>query len=288
MPLSSDNTSTTFLHNYFERGLKNKNQPISHSIIFYGSDLKAQYDFALDIARKMNCSLGGDNNCSCQSCSWVKKNEHPAIMTISRFDNKPESDSSKTVISIAQAQMIKSMLMNSSDFHRVFIFCDKDADGNICGINQDNFQEETANALLKTIEEPPAHTTFFFLTRDKNDLISTIISRSQSFFVPSETITEKDFSSIQNIFSEYWTFERMSAFDKAEELFALTKEMPAIKVLDSLQNYMLFCLKNNLNNHQTMHFFIKNIETVELAKKQIEASVSPQSVFENLCLDLIK
>ena len=39
--------------------------------------------------------------------------------------------------------------MSDSEFHRVFIFCDRDDEGNISGLNPLNFQAETANSLLK-------------------------------------------------------------------------------------------------------------------------------------------
>lgn len=106
--------------------------------------------------------------------------------------------------------------MTSSDFHRVFIFCDRDNDDNIQGLNKLNFQEEAANALLKTIEEPPSKTTFFFLTRDKEDLISTIISRSQCFFVPSFENTDYNWDNIKDIFENYYEFERGEVFELAK------------------------------------------------------------------------
>ena len=66
----------------------------------------------------------------------------------------------------------KEDLINASEFHRVYIFCDKDESGNICGLNSQNFQAETANSLLKIIEEPQSGVTFIFLTRYIDDLLS--------------------------------------------------------------------------------------------------------------------
>ena len=37
---------------------------------------------------------------------------------------------------------------------------------------QDNFQDATANSLLKIIEEPHSGVTFIFLTRYKDDVLS--------------------------------------------------------------------------------------------------------------------
>jgi DNA polymerase III delta prime subunit len=153
-----------FLTKYFKAGINNPDRNIAHCILFYGTDLEAQYELALEIARLLNCTGDKSNECNCLNCNWIRANQNPAVLTISKVDNKDTNDSSKTVISIEQARNIKNSLLVTSEYHRVLIFCDKDKDGNICGLNETNFQEPTANALLKTFEEPPKRTTFFFLT----------------------------------------------------------------------------------------------------------------------------
>ncbi len=275
-----------FLTNYFENGIKNSEKSIAHSILFYGSDLDAQYKLALYISRLLNCKKDQNYDCNCLDCNWIINGEHPAVLTISKKENKPDDDTSKTVISIKQANFIKQSLLNSSDFHRVFIFCDRDEDGNVAGLNKLNFQEETANALLKTIEEPPAKTTFFFLTRDKNDVISTIISRSQCFFVPSFEREETDWTPIKDVFENYFEFERKDVFKVAKELNDLSKD--SIKTLEQVQSYILSLMKSNSSNKQIQVKFLEDFEAVELAKKQIISNVTPLNAIENLCLKLIK
>lgn len=275
-----------FLVNYFENGIKKSDKAIAHSILFYGGDLEAQYQLALYISRLLNCKKDKNYECNCLDCNWIRNGEHPAVLTISRVDNKPDDDESKTVISLKQANMVKQSLLNSSDFHRVFIFCDRDNDGNITGLNNLNFQEETANALLKTIEEPPAKTTFFFLTRDKEDLISTIISRSQCFFVPSFEKEDTNWNSIKDVFENYFEFERKEVFEVAKNLNDLSDDK--IKTLEQMQSYILALIKSNSTNKQLQVRFLKDFEEVELSKKQIIAKVTPLNAFENLCVKLIK
>lgn len=275
-----------FLKKYFENGIKSSERAIAHSILFYGSDLNAQYELALYVARLLNCKENREENCNCLNCNWIRNGEHPAVLTISRLENKPDDDESKTVISLKQANEVKQSLLNSSDFHRVFIFCDRDEDGNPAGLNKLNFQEETANALLKTIEEPPKNTTFFFLTRDKNDLISTIISRSQCFFVPSFEHENTDWEQITEVFENYYEFERKEVFEVAKKLNDVSEN--SMQTLEQMQNYILSLMKNNFQNK---HFLIKLLhdsKCIELAKKQIQAKVAPLNVFENLCIDIIK
>ncbi len=277
-----------FLTNYFKKGiqnkLNNKGVPIAHSLLFCGNDLESQYILAKEIARELNCTGDHTNNCQCLNCRWIRENTHPAVLTISKTDNKPADDETKTVISIKQSEMIKNMLMTTSEFYRVFIFCDKDENGNIRGLTPQNFQEETANSMLKIIEEPNDRIMFIFLTSNKEDIISTIVSRSQCFNISKGERDDFSFESIKSIFQDYWNFERSKVFDISQTLINLTKEIPADKILEEMQNYILSILKSNPDNIS----FIDDIKQIETAKKEINLGMNPQNVFDNLCLKLIK
>ena len=213
-----------FLTNYFTQAINTKTRALPQSLLFYGNDLEAQYILALEIARLLNCKKDKSDDCNCLNCKWIKENSHPAVLTISKIDNKPEDDDSKTVISIKQSQMIKETLISSSEFHRVYIFCDKDENGNVAGLNPLNFQAETANSLLKIIEEPQAGVTFIFLTRYIDDVLSTIISRSQCFFVPSKEKISYDYSIIEGIFTNYYQYKRKNVFEISQALQDLNKD----------------------------------------------------------------
>ena len=273
-----------FLTNYFTKALCTKTHPLPQSILFYGNDLNSQYILANEIARFLNCTENKEDNCECLNCKWIRENSHPAVMTVSRLDNKPEDDDSKTVISIKQASMIKERLVNDSEFHRVFIFCDRDDEGNIAGLNPLNFQAETANSLLKIIEEPQERITFIFLTRYIEDLLPTIISRSQCFFVPSKEEVSYDYSSIKGLFENYWEFKRSDVFDISQKLQDSVKELGLNNVLDGIQNYIFSVLKNNPKQIE----FIKHIEVLEKAKKQARLGIKPANIFDDICLKLIK
>ena len=273
-----------FLTKYFSELLNSKTKPLPQSLLFYGNDLDSQYTLAKEIARLLNCQNDKSDNCECINCKWIRENSHPAVMTISKVDNKPDDDDSKTVISIKQSAFIKETLINASEFHRVFIFCDRDDEGNITGLNQINFQAETANSLLKIIEEPQPGVTFIFLARYIEDLLPTIISRSQCFFVPSRTNVNYDYSAIVGTFENYWEFSRKDIFDVSQKLQDLSKEIPVDTILDNIQNYIFSVLKSN--HRQTE--FIKHIEIIEQCKKQAKLGIKPVNIFDNLCLKLIK
>lgn len=273
-----------FLTSYFEQALSSDTHPFPQSILFYGNDFESQYILAKEIARFLNCSGDKSDNCECLNCKWIRENSHPAVMTISKNDNKPEDDDSKTVISVKQSAMIKELLVSDSEFYRVFIFCDRDENGNILGLNPLNFQADTANSLLKIIEEPQPGVMFIFLTRYTEDLLPTIVSRSQCFFVPSMTNVDYDYSSISGLFENYWEFKRNEVFDISQRLQDSSKEHGIEKILDNIQNYILCTLKNNPKNIE----LIKDIAVLEECKKQAKLGIKPANIFDDMCLKLIK
>ena len=273
-----------FLTNYFTEALSDKSRALPQSILFYGNDLASQYTLATEIARLLNCGKNKSDDCDCLNCRWINEGSHPAVMTISRLDNKPEDDGAKTVISAKQSQMIKEMLVNSSEFHRVFIFCDRDNEGNISGLNPLNFQDVTANSLLKIIEEPQPGVTFIFLTRYIDDVLSTIVSRSQCFFVPSKETINYDYSCINGVFTDYFNFDRKDIFDISKALQNLSKKVSVTDIIKSIQNYILALLKSNPSRTE----LIKDISVLENARRQAELGIKPVNIFDDLCLKLIK
>ena len=150
--------------------------------------------------------------------------------------------------------------------------------------NQQNFQAETANSLLKIIEEPQPGVTFIFLTRYIDDLLSTIISRSQCFFVPAQYNQQYDYSIIRGIFENFWEIKRKDVFDISQNLQNLTKEHSTILILEHIQNYILSILKANPKQID----FINYIQQIEIYKKQAKLGIKAANIFDDLCLKLIK
>lgn len=285
--MSCLNRDYPFLLDYFIKGINNPDKNIAHCILFWGNDVEVQYELALEIARLLNCKLDGAQDCNCLNCNWIRQNSHPAVLTYSKVDNKPSDDDSKTMFSIGQARMIKNDLAVTSEYHRVLIFCDKDKDGKPCGLNFTNFSTDAANALLKTFEEPPSNTTFFFLTNDISDMISTVVSRSQCFFVPSKKDEPQNFELVKDVMDGYLELERKEVLDFNDSILNLTKENEPDEIFIQMQNYLLNLLKSNLSNKHLKIKLLQDINAVEKAKKEYKLNMNIQTIAENLAFELI-
>ncbi|MBR5555132.1 hypothetical protein IKU74_03860 [bacterium] len=287
--LSCNNARENYpqLIEYFEKGINNPDKNLAHCILLYGNDLNAQYEIALEAARMLNCKSSRTPDCECLNCRWIRENNHPEVKTISKVDNKPADDDTKTVISIEQARMIKNDLLVTSEYHRVLIFCDKDKDGNIMPLNQINFPEAAANALLKTFEEPPSGTTFFFLTKDKTDVITTVLSRAQSFFVPSKLPEDRSFDVVRDLMEFLGEIERSQVLDFSERMISLTADREPVHVLTQMQNYLGAVLSGGNISKAKQYEIIAQLKAIEEAKKQFGVNMNPQTVFENLAFKLV-
>lgn len=284
---------------YFKNGLSKEDKNISHCLLFWGADISAQCALALEVARLLNCKKDKDINCDCLNCKWVKEQTHPAVKIYTRLDFKESSSNSsddddsaskgKKNITIEQAKAIISELAISSDYHRVYIFCDRDEDGNLLPLNQLNFPEATSNALLKTFEEPPKNTTFIFLTRDKADIISTVVSRSQSFFVQGVNEIDEDYSLVESAISNYWQIERNDVLEFEGNLLTLMADNDSKDVLSQIQNYILYVMKTNFQDKILFYKLSKDIKYIEDAIRQVSLTppMNLQNVVDNLCFKLI-
>lgn len=301
-----------YFTNYFETALNNEKRSIAQSIVLYGQDITAQYYLAQEIARQLNCKKDGAPNCDCINCNWIRNNQHPAVLTISKNDNKPSDDTSTKVISIKQTLMINNSLINSSDYYRVFIFCDSQiAEGSEVQqshlrnfealnfkfpqekwlplpLNRDVLIEASANSLLKSIEEPPENTLFIFLTEDKENIIETIISRSQSFYIPSFSAKIYDTQIIEDALVGYPNLQKIDILNTAQILLSASdaKGYTLSYVFDCMEFYFTQMIKSNLANKILLQRIKKDILKIQHAKKQTQSYIKPQLILEDLLFSI--
>jgi len=310
-----------FATKFFEAALNPDNGKLHHAFMFTGSDPMAQYNLALQIAKILNCT-NKVPDCTCTNCKWIKENRHPAVITISPIDYLYGNDDGKprTVVTIGQARYLKKALSTASPYHRVIIFTDaeegKDREQkaeaawqnyrdeiappsldisederlswNILPLTHKTLHAEPANALLKSIEEPSSRVTFFFLTKDKEDMIETIVSRTQVVPVINQSREVPDISILENFFKVFPPKSPEEALSYSERLLVLAKENSCTEedLLIMMQEYMRRLLRANSENKAISEKIIANIEKIQLAQNQIANYVNTQAVFDSLLIGL--
>lgn len=297
----------TFVYNYFSI-LLNSNKRFPQSIIFEGFDTIMQYFFSLELARILNCTGDKTPSCSCTNCNWIRENRHPAVANVTPVDFK--EDGTKTVISVKQIEKVTSLILETSDYHRFFIFSNvktskiqeneqkqlskylnagfkiNKEDWLPAPINKKILQEEASNALLKSTEEAPNKVTFVFLANSREDIISTIVSRSLVFKTPVSI--EKSQINISSFFKNYPDLPISDAMKTSTEILSYIEEngLSHIEFLDSAEEFFVNLLRQNAKNNQIFNLISSDIKKVQLAKKHLAATITPNNAFENLFISI--
>ena len=135
---------------------------IPHAFLFTGIPGVGKYTTALALARALNCTQSTADFCgTCVSCKKIEANKHPDITLIG-----PE----KNVIKIAQIRNLQQDI----------VFAPIEATWRVIIIDQaETMNKETANCLLKTLEEPPSATVLILVASATSRLLPTVLSRCQ-------------------------------------------------------------------------------------------------------------
>jgi DNA polymerase-3 subunit delta' len=144
---------------------------LAHSYLFVGPSHVGKTTLALNLAQAVNCEQA-DRPCGeCAACLRIAAGKHADVQIIGRLaDSATGEGGVRKEISIGQIRELQqaAALQPYEGKFRVFII-----DG------AEHLNEESANCLLKTLEEPPAHVLIVLLTVNDGKLLPTIVSRCQ-------------------------------------------------------------------------------------------------------------
>ena len=136
-----------------------------HAYLFEGPEGVGKATFAAWLARYVNCEAESRPCERCRSCRMHSSGSHPDFSIIT-----PDPEKATRVITVDQAhQVIAGIQLQRHSARRRFVILDP----------ADLLNEDAANALLKTLEEPPAGTQFILVTARVASLLQTIRSRTQ-------------------------------------------------------------------------------------------------------------
>ncbi len=137
---------------------------IAHSYLFVGPRGIGKTTTARIFAKAINClhPVDGEPCCQCSSCKSIADESNVDVIEIDAATH--------TQVEKARELCEDVLHMPISSKYKIYI------------IDEVHMLSKNAwNALLKTIEEPPAHAKFIFATTEVNKVLPTVISRCQRF-----------------------------------------------------------------------------------------------------------
>ena len=249
---------------------------VAHAVLLYENEGSGALALALAYLQYLNCAnpSGGDSCGQCPSCRQMEKLIHPDVHFVfpvnkgpKTSDDKPTSESyvkywrelaladpyfteadlqkaigieSKNgLIAVAEAKSIITKLSLSPvyDGYKAVIF-----------YLPEKMNQETANRLLKMVEEPPQKTLFLFITHAPEKVLQTIFSRCQSIRVMPLTKEEQRLVQERrpmvedeegNMFLDLFS-DLMNAI-VAKDLMTALECGEAMAALDSREKQKAFC-----------------------------------------------
>ena len=151
---------------------------IGHAYLFYGPRGCGKTTTARILAKALNCTGHGENGPTAQPCGKC-----PQCLEIAQSADldvlELDAASNTQVEKVREAIIDTVALAASRDRFKVFILDE------VHMLSASSF-----NALLKTIEEPPAHVVFILATTEKHKVPATIVSRCQTFRFRPLTVDE--------------------------------------------------------------------------------------------------
>jgi len=139
------------------------NNKIAHAYLFCGPRGTGKTTMAKLFAKALNCEQGVGHQCNeCSNCVEVTEGSHPDVIEIDAASNNGV-EQVRDLIDKVNYLPIKGR-------YKVYI------------IDEVHMMTANAfNALLKTLEEPPAHVIFILATTEPHNIIPTILSRCQRY-----------------------------------------------------------------------------------------------------------
>ena len=141
---------------------------LAHAYLLVGPQHVGKMTLAVELAKALNCLEQAESPCgACIQCARIAAGNHADIRVVG-VAQRDEGDPSRTVIGIPEVREV---------LHQVSLKPYEGSQIVVIFNGVESLSDEAANALLKTLEEPPDQVTFLLLTSNDDALLSTIRSR---------------------------------------------------------------------------------------------------------------
>jgi DNA polymerase-3 subunit delta' len=209
---------------------------VSHAQLFLGPEGSGSLALAVSYAQYLSCEdKQADDSCGvCSSCRKYNKLMHPDLHFSYPFFAKHKDDTALTFIEQWREAFTANPYMNLDTWRGYLDAENKQANINIAECHQiikklsfkpfesaykililwlPEYLEKEGNALLKIIEEPQPNTLFILVAQNQDQILNTILSRTQLIKIPCLLSSEV---------KEYLIAEHNQTEDAAAEIAYLT------------------------------------------------------------------
>ena len=192
---------------------------VSHAYLFTGPRGTGKTSTARILAKALNCENGGPTPTPCGKCNSCVAIEEGSSMDVIEMDAASHSKVDETRDILAGVP-----LATAGGRTKVYVIDE------VHMLSTGSF-----NALLKTLEEPPAHVVFILATTEAHKVLATIVSRTQRFDfrrLPADVLEQH----LANVAKQ----EGIEVETEALELLARHAEgsaRDALSALDQLASY---------------------------------------------------
>ncbi len=246
---------------------------ISHAQLFFGPDGCGTLPMAFAYARYVHCTNRGENDScgSCPSCQKHDKLVHPDLHLVYPIALSKEMRVSTVVIKEFRESFLANPYLTLDDWfgkieaeNKQPVIGTEESGEILKKLSLTTFEAEykimiiwmaekmnltAANKLLKILEEPPDKTLFLLVTEAEDQLLRTIVSRTQ--LVKLSRLNDDDIHaalkvrfSLSDTDATRITFQADGSFAAASQL--VTTDEQAVFNLQVFQKWMRGCLKFNM------------------------------------------
>src|ERR1700761_5451609 len=180
---------------------------VSHAQLFLGPEGSGSLPLATAYAQYLSCEdKQPDDSCGvCSSCRKYQKLMHPDLHFSYPFFAKHKEDSALTFIEQWREAFLTNPYLNLDTWREYLDAENKQANINIAECHQiikklsfkpfespykvlilwlPEYLDKEGNALLKIIEEPQPNTLFLLVAQNQDQILNTILSRTQLVKIP--------------------------------------------------------------------------------------------------------
>lgn len=239
---------------------------LPHAILLKGAQGIGKLDLALNFARSLLCSAPGKDGVACgncDSCRWFEQESHPDFRLIQPAALSAEDGEEKAGAKKPSREISVDQIRELSGFANLSAHC-----GGyrvVVVYPAESMNNNAANSLLKTLEEPTDKLLFLLVTHKPQQLLPTILSRCLGFTVHTPTqeagvawlkqqgVKNPEHALAQTGFAPLQAFDWAESGEGAEErgilLSAIRQpaQMDVLALAESLQRsvpvYVIHCLQ---------------------------------------------